>query len=167
VKTQPPSLKKKKHWSSPDVRSGLDPATQPGHWPKTATRLGRAARVMRAVQSPVNYNSQHSIKWIILQTGTRRRKGLPGLLELVAWATMSGQRFFFLFCSSLCSVSPQFVPSSSCASLFFFLSLVSLLFVPWSLFAFPGLPRFPLFPGFFFVRLPTVFPSLLVFLCVL
>jgi len=29
---------------------------------------------MRAVQSPVNYKSQHSVKWIILQSGTRRRK---------------------------------------------------------------------------------------------
>ena len=96
-----------------------------------------------------------------------KEKGLPGLLELVAWGDDVWTRvlpFLFFSLLGIPSVRPQFV---LCLAVFFFLSLVSLLFVPSSLFTFPGLPRFPLFPGFFFVRLPAVFPFLLVFLYIL
>jgi hypothetical protein len=96
-----------------------------------------------------------------------KEKGLPGLLELVAWGddvwTKVLLPFLFFSLFGIPSVRPQFV---LCLPFFFFFPWFPVCF-PWSLFAFPGLPRFPLFPGFFFVRLPTVFPSLLVFLCVL
>lgn len=82
-----------------------------------------------------------------------KEKGLPGLLQLVAWGddvwTKVLLPFLFFSLFGIPSVRPQFV---LCLPVFFF---------------FPWFPRFPLFSGFFFVRLPTVFPSLLVFLCVL
>jgi hypothetical protein len=96
-----------------------------------------------------------------------KEKGLPGLLELVALGRQrldKGSSFFALLSVRYPLSSSPVRPVPPC---FFFLSLVSLLFVPSSLFTFPGLPRFPLFPGFFFVRLPTVFPFLLVFLYIL
>jgi hypothetical protein len=70
-------------------------------------------------------------------------------------ATTSGQGFFFLLCSSLYSVSPQFVPCSSWASLLFLSVLYSLLCSGFFLFLFFGFLSFcpPCsLPSFFFYR---------------